>query len=120
MVVRHDRSVNVTLSIAVIITRPLWISPCYVHTHGQDDPIFVMSNPHVEHSAVEIGNASPGGLASNAGRVPAALSMPGRICVISNKCCQVVGLLNALVMRSAACCLVLTYRIRTRGWAHTS
>ena len=79
-----------------------------------------MSKLHVEHCAAESGSASPGGVASKAGAIPAALIMPGRICAISNKCSQICGLLSDFVIRSAICCFVLTYSMRTLGLAQTS
>ena len=79
-----------------------------------------MSKLHVEHCAAESGSASPGGVASKAGATPAALMMPGRICAISSKCSQICGLLSDFVIRSAICCFVLTYSIRTLGFEQTS
>ena len=56
-----------------------------------------------------------------AGRcVPASLWMPPRIWAMSNRCSQVCGLFKAFVIKSAICCLVLTYNMRIRGFEQTS
>ena len=52
--------------------------------------------------------------------MPLSAMIPPRICAMSNKCSQAVGLLNALGIKSAICCLVLTYSMRIRGLEQTS
>jgi hypothetical protein len=115
----HDNT-GLTVRVAVeVVLLVFTMMQGYVHSHGHC-VLFVMLKPQVLQSAVDIGCASPGGAASKAGTGPAGLSMPARICTSSNRCDHVCGLLSALVIRSAACCLVFTYFINTLGWAHTS
>ena len=52
--------------------------------------------------------------------MPASLWMPPRIWAMSSRCSHVCGLFKAFVIKSAICCLVLTYSMRIRGFEQTS